>query len=139
MSFPSPHRLRLPSHQAIIYSVLVSNFTINSECLRLYVIPVRQAKGLPTASFRYHLTMDTLAVQLCTSSLPTRTRDFHLLERAHGAQTGKRDVRLYAPLDRISINWYYPFCFILSLGYMIPPSRPALRQNRSCVYHSLGL
>ena len=53
----------------------------------LYVVPVRQVKGLPTASFRFHLTMDTLAVQLCTSSLPTRTRDFHPLERAHGAQT----------------------------------------------------
>ena len=55
----------------------------------LYVVPVRQAKGLPTASFRFHLTMNTLAVQLCTSSLPTRTRDFHPLERAHGAQTQK--------------------------------------------------
>ena len=34
--------------------------------------------------------MDTLAVQLCTSSLPTRTRDLHPLERAHGAQTKNR-------------------------------------------------
>ena len=57
----------------------------------LYVVPVRQAKGLLTASFRFHLTMNTLAVQLCTSSLPTRTRDFHPLERAHGAQTKKTD------------------------------------------------
>ena len=56
----------------------------------LYVVPVRQAKGLPTASFRSHLAMGTLAVQLCTSSLPTRTRDFHPLERAHGARTKKR-------------------------------------------------
>ena len=63
----------------------------------LYVVPVRQAKGLPTASFRFHLTMDTLAVQLCTSSLPTRTRDFHPLERAHGAQTEKK---LLSTLDR---------------------------------------
>ena len=55
----------------------------------LYVVPVRQAKGLPTASFRFHLTVDTLAVQLCTSSLPTCTRDFHPLERAHGAQTSQ--------------------------------------------------
>ena len=55
----------------------------------LYAVPVRQAKGLLTASFRFHLAMDTLAVQLCTSSLPTRTRDFHPLERAHGAQTRK--------------------------------------------------
>ena len=55
----------------------------------LYVVPVRQAKGLPTASFGFHLTMNTLAVQLCTSSLPTRTRDFHPLEHTHGAQTKK--------------------------------------------------
>ena len=35
----------------------------------------------------FHLTMDTLAVQLCASSLPTRTRDFHPLEPAHGGRT----------------------------------------------------
>ena len=52
----------------------------------LYVIPVRRTKGLPTASFRSHLTMDTLAVQLYTSLLPRRIRDFHPLERAHGTQ-----------------------------------------------------
>ena len=56
----------------------------------LYVIPVRRTKGLPTASFRFHLAMDTLAVQLYTSSLPRRVRDFHPLERAHGAQTAKK-------------------------------------------------
>ena len=56
----------------------------------LYAVPIRRTKGLPTASFRFHLAMDTLAVQLCTSSLPTRTRDFHPLERAHGARTKKR-------------------------------------------------
>ena len=59
----------------------------------LYAIPVRRTKGLPTASFRFHLAMDTLAVQLCTSSLPTRTRDFHPLERAHGAQTKKQETK----------------------------------------------
>ena len=53
----------------------------------LYVVPVRQARGLPSASSRFHLTMDTLAVQLCASSLPTRTRDFHPLESAHVGRT----------------------------------------------------
>ena len=52
-----------------------------------YVISVRRTKSLPTSSFRFHLTMDTLAVRLYTSSLPRRVRDFHPLERAHGAQT----------------------------------------------------
>ncbi len=55
----------------------------------LYVIPVRRTKSLLTASFRFHLAMDTLAVRLYTSSLPRRVRDFHPLERAHGAQTQK--------------------------------------------------
>ena len=55
----------------------------------LYAISVRRTKSLLTASFRFHLTMDTLAVQLYTSSLPRRVRDLHPLERAHGAQTKK--------------------------------------------------
>ena len=56
----------------------------------LYVVSVRQVRGLPTASFRFHLTVNTLAVQLCASSLPTRTRDFHPLEPAHGGRTKNR-------------------------------------------------
>ena len=66
----------------------------------LYVIPVRRTKSLPTASFRFHLTMDTLAVQLYTSSLPRRVRDFHPLERAHGAQTKKEHCNYSASLVR---------------------------------------
>ena len=61
----------------------------------LYVISVRRTKSLLTASFRFHLTMDTLAVRLYTSSLPRRVWDFHPLERAHGAQT-KRSLRRMA-------------------------------------------
>ena len=56
----------------------------------LYVIPIRRTKSLLTASFRFHLAMDTLAVRLYTSSLPRRVRDLHPLERAHGAQTQKK-------------------------------------------------
>ena len=58
----------------------------------LYVISVRRTKSLLTASFRFHLAMDTLAVRLYTSSLPRRVRDFHPLERAHGAQTKGMDT-----------------------------------------------
>ena len=68
----------------------------------LYVISVRRTKGLPTASFRFHLTMDTLAVQLYTSSLPRRVRDFHPLERAHGAQTKKT-----RPCERTGLHSCY--------------------------------
>ena len=59
----------------------------------LYVISVRRTKSLPTASFRFHLTMNTLAVQLYTSSLPRCVRDLHPLERAHGARTNYAATR----------------------------------------------
>ena len=65
-----------------------------------YAVPVRQVRGLLTASFRSHLTMDTLAVQLCASSLSTRTRDFHPLENAHAGQTKSRE-----PLSRFPAQW----------------------------------
>ncbi|ERI04812.1 hypothetical protein HMPREF9069_01200 [Atopobium sp. oral taxon 810 str. F0209] len=41
-----------------------------------HAIPVRQAKGLPPASFRFHLTVDTLALGY---ALPAAgcARDFH--------------------------------------------------------------
>ncbi len=44
---------------------------------RLYPLPVRQASALPTASSRFHLAMDTLAVQL-TLPLAGCVEDFHL-------------------------------------------------------------
>ena len=56
------------------------------------MISVRRTRDLLTASFRFHLTVDTLAVQLYTSLLPRRIRDFHPLERAHGAQTTKKGL-----------------------------------------------
>src|SRR5699024_7403084 len=40
-------------------------------------IPVRQASALPSASFRFHLTMNTLAVQLAVP-LAGPAEDFHL-------------------------------------------------------------
>ena len=70
-------------------------------CLASYVISVRRTKSLLTASFRFYLTIDTLAVQLYTSLSPRRVRDFHPLERAHGAQTknkGKNSVKEFLPL-----------------------------------------
>src|SRR5262249_41434375 len=44
---------------------------------RLYPFPVRRARVLPTASSRFHLTMDTLAVRL-TLPLAGCVEDFHL-------------------------------------------------------------
>ena len=52
------------------------------------MISVRQVKVLPPASFRFHLTMDTLALGY---SLPAtgRLRDFHPLEYAPAGRTTK--------------------------------------------------
>ena len=82
-------------HLPATFTGTSSNFWASSLLADLPVFPslvcgsCSSGQGFPTASFRFHLTMDTLAVQLCTSSLPTRTRDLHPLERAHGAQTQK--------------------------------------------------
>ena len=78
----------------------------------LYVISVRRTKSLLTASFRFHLTMDTLAVRLYTSSLPRRVRDFHPLERAHGAQT-KRAARIIS--SPMLIHTFPVFFLLFSL------------------------
>ena len=74
----------------------------------LYVISVRRTKSLPTASFRFYLAVDTLAVQLYTSLLPRRVRDFHPLERAHGAQTNwvQIDVVCTQHIFKV-LNTYY--------------------------------
>ena len=60
----------------------------------LHVSSVRRTKSLHynflqrvCPPWTFLLTMDTLAAQLYTSSLPRRVRDFHPLECAHGAQT----------------------------------------------------
>ena len=95
----------------------------------LYVISVRRTKSLPTASFRFHLTMDTLAVQLYTSSLPRRVRDFHPLERAHGAQTKSGNPSL-----RISAIFSYLDCScisraLLALSNVLCPAFPIALQS----------
>ncbi len=61
-------------------SVQESGFTeicLLTQLRRLYPLPVRQASALLTASSRFHLTMDTLAVQL-TLPLAGCVEDFHL-------------------------------------------------------------
>ena len=84
-----PHLLG--SYKRQLYGfVLFSRLTKRN--LASYVISVRRTKSLLTASFRFYLTIDTLAVQLYTSLSPRRVRDFHPLERAHGAQTKNKHL-----------------------------------------------
>jgi len=49
----------------------------SSGTAALYAIPVRQASALPSAAFRFHLTMDTLAVRLTVPPVGP-VADFHL-------------------------------------------------------------
>ena len=65
------------------------------RCGTLYVVSVRQAGGLPAgvgprhpASFRFHLTMDTLAFG-CILPTTGRISDFHRLETCAAGRTTK--------------------------------------------------
>ena len=51
-------------------------------------VPVRQVSGLPPASFRFHLAVDTLA-RGYTLGATSCTRDFHPLDHAHAGHTKK--------------------------------------------------
>ena len=55
-------------------------------CPALYAIPVRRLGTLTVASFRFYLTVDTLAVRL---TLPTAKRvvDFHHQAVAHAGRS----------------------------------------------------
>src|SRR5699024_10567132 len=66
-----------------------TSFAVLSSHVASYMISVRQTRGLPRASFRFHITMDTPAFWLCAYRLQGRTRDFHPLEFAHAGRTKK--------------------------------------------------
>src|ERR1700752_4915940 len=74
---------------------------------RLYPLPVRQASVLPSASFRFHLAMDTVAVQL-TLPLAGCVEDFHLQVsapcRAHRRKRRRRDRRLLLETNLPSVR-----------------------------------
>src|SRR6266581_9371742 len=66
-------------------------FALSSSLHASYAISVRRASVLPAASFRFHLTMDTLAVQLTIPPVGF-VGDFHSLVsapcRAHKQKAG---------------------------------------------------
>jgi len=73
---------------------------------RLYPLPVRQASILPTASFRFHLAMDTLAVQL-TLPLAGCVEDFHAIQ-GHALDFGllvAADRSWKCQLGRERLSW----------------------------------
>lgn len=54
-----------------------------------YAVPVRQVGGLPPASFRFHLAVDTLALGYALGATSC-ARDFHPLDHAHAGHTEKK-------------------------------------------------
>src|SRR6266480_389149 len=69
-----------------------------------YAISVRRASALPAASFRFHLTMDTLAVRLTIPPVGF-VGDFHSLVsapcRAHNAENDRMLRRFHIETDNI--------------------------------------
>src|SRR5258708_18689817 len=63
-----------------------------------YAISVRRASALPAASFRFHLAMDTLAVQLTIPPVGS-IGDFHSLVRAACRAHHKKEARQVPPLN----------------------------------------
>ena len=96
-------RTHLHAYARRIYvqlSVQVSGFEdicLLTQRAASYALPVRRASALPAASFRFHLTMDTLAVRL-TVPLVGSVEDLHLQVsapcRAHQLNRG----RFFGPL-----------------------------------------
>lgn len=76
-------------------------------CPALYTVSLRRLGTLPAASFRFHLSVDTLAVRL---TLPTTKRvvDFHHQAIAHAGRTAKAATGL------VPVAAFYTLCYIHS-------------------------
>ena len=82
------HPVYLPD---LLYGVrVVLDFVLYCKLVRpkpaSYLVRIPQTGILLTASFRFHLTMDTLAVQLVVPTTKP-TADFHHLVIAHAGRT----------------------------------------------------
>ena len=118
------------------------------SCKTLYVISVRQTRDLPVvslfphpASFRFHLTMDTLAFGYI---LPTtrRIRDLHPLETCAAGRTLKNGVynpyyKSYTPFSETSEHYsilpillLFPRCLPLYLCCLPYPDSGLLLRRR---------
>ena len=77
-------RLLLSEHSVQLLDFDLDGGLIPSDSL--YTVPVRQARGLPPASFRFHLTVDTLAFG-CIFPAAGQIPDFHRLETCAAGRT----------------------------------------------------
>ena len=97
--FPSIYLPHLPRMIPCSYWALTCVGALPS-CVPLYVVSVRQARGLPVvsllphpASFRFRLAADTLAFG-CTLPTTGRVRDFHPLETCAAKRTAIKNPLL---------------------------------------------
>ena len=117
--FLSIHPLHLPYMIPCSYRASACKAVLPS-CMAFYVISVRQTRDLPVvslfphpASFRFHLTMDTLAFGYI---LPTtgRIRDLHPLETCAAGRT-------FIKKSCYMSNIYHITTVFLFLYYLIIP------------------
>ncbi len=108
--------------------ILLIQFTHNDTS---DLVSVRQARGLPVvsllphpASFRFHLTMDTLAFG-CTLPATGRVRDFHPLETCAAGRTKRTAPRIPKSVGRLCIQAQVLFC---SLGSSLSRSQSPIRE-----------
>ncbi|SHO50080.1 hypothetical protein SAMN02745220_03238, partial [Desulfopila aestuarii DSM 18488] len=90
------------------------------QCNASYPLPVRQASVLPSASFRFPVTRNTLAVWL-TLPLAGRVEDLHLLVGAP-CRAHNRKRPLAVKQGAFSRLKYYIFSYIIAL-YSLEPMR----------------
>ena len=84
--------LHLPAASTTACSVQLLDFDLCGGLIpsdSLYTVPVRQARGLPPASFRFHLTVDTLAFG-CIFPAAGQIPDFHRLETCAAGRTTRK-------------------------------------------------
>src|SRR5499425_3482885 len=74
---------------------------------RLYPLPVRQTSVLPAASSRFHLAMDTVAVQL-TLPLAGCVEDFHLQVTAPCRAHKTKSPRFVSEAQKNHALWMRP-------------------------------
>ena len=109
-----PHGVRLISfisytRHIYVYSLLCfgrRTLLCNANSSQLYppnVIRVPRAETLPTTSFRFYLTINTLVVQLVLY-YRSRTRDFHSLDINHARHTLK--TGLFFQQTRLAYYWW---------------------------------